>query len=74
MESSSKSNRDIYKGKRVNIVFDILHIVGNSSITLLRTSKILAMGDGSSVQMRDIHLFKSSQSRARCGGGRYELH
>ena len=39
-----KVNRDIHKGKRVNIVFDILHIVSNSMITLLRTGKILAMG------------------------------
>ena len=39
-----KVNRDIHKGKRVNIVFDILHIVGNSLIALLRTGKILAMG------------------------------
>ena len=39
-----KVNRNIDKGKRVNIVFDILHILGNSPITLSRTGKILAMG------------------------------
>ena len=44
-----KVNRDIHKGKRVNIVFDILHIVDNSLITLLRTDKILAMGYDSPV-------------------------
>ena len=33
-----KVNKDIHKGKRVNIMLDILHIVGNSPITLLRTS------------------------------------
>ena len=36
-------NRDIHKGKKINIAFDILHIVGNSSVTLLRTGKILTM-------------------------------
>ena len=39
-----KVNRDIHKGKRVNIVFDILHIGSNSLITLMRTGKILVMG------------------------------
>ena len=38
-----KVNKDIQKVKRVNIVFDILHIVGNSLMTLLRTGKILVM-------------------------------
>ena len=28
-----KINIDIHKGKRVNIVFDILHVLGNSPIT-----------------------------------------
>ena len=44
-----KVNKDIHKGKRVNIVFDILHIVGNSPITLLRTDKIQAIGYNPSV-------------------------
>ena len=52
-----KVNREIHKGKRVNIVFDILHIVGNSPITLMRTGKILAMGHDSSAGMRGIRLF-----------------
>ena len=39
-----KINNDIHKGKGVNIVFDILHVIGNGPITLLRTGKILAMG------------------------------
>ena len=68
-----KVNRDIHKGKRVNIVFDILHIVSNSLITLLRTGKILAMGDPSE-RRRGISLFESSLSRRRCGGGRDELY
>ena len=39
-----KVNKDIHKDERVNIVFDILHIVDNSLITLLGTCNILAMG------------------------------
>ena len=38
-----KVNREIHESKGVNIVFDILHIGCNGSITLLRASKILAM-------------------------------
>ena len=38
-----KVNKYIHKKKRVNVVFDILHIGGNNSITLLRASKVLAM-------------------------------
>ena len=38
-----KGNRDIHESKRVNVVFDILHIGCNGSITLLRAGKILAM-------------------------------
>ena len=55
-------------------MFDILHIVGNSPITLLRTGKILVMGHDPFVQRRGIHLFEHSSIRTRCGGGRYELH
>ena len=47
-----KVKRDIHEGKKVNIVFNILHIVGNSPITLLRTGKILAMGHDPTMQMR----------------------
>ena len=67
-------NRDIHKGKRVNIIFDILHILGNSSITLLRTGQILAMDHDLSVLRRDICLFESSPCNTRCGGGRDKLH
>ena len=38
-----KVNRDIHNCKRVNIVFDILHISGDSLITLLGIDKILAI-------------------------------
>ena len=69
-----KVNRDIHKGKRVNIVFDILHMLGNSPITLLRTSKILVMGHDPSARMRGIRLFKSSLCNTRCGGDKDKLH
>ena len=55
-----KVNIDIHKGKIVNIVFDILHIVGSSLITLLRTIKILEMGHYPSARRRGIRLFKIS--------------
>ena len=54
-------------------MFDILHIVSNSLITLLRTGKILAMGDPSE-RRRGISLFESSPSRRRCGAGRDKLY
>ena len=41
-------------------MFDILHILGNSPITLQRTGKILVMDHDSSDQMRGICLFESS--------------
>ena len=69
-----KVNRDIHKGKRVNIVLDILHILGNSLITLLRIGKILAMGHDPSVRRRGILLFESSPCITRCGGGRDKLY
>ena len=55
-------------------MFDILPILGNSSITLLRTDKILATGHNSSMRRRDIRLFESSPCNTRCGGGRDKLH
>ena len=55
-------------------MFDILHIVGNGSITLLGTSKVLAMGHDPSAQRRCIRLLKSSPCITRCGGGRDKLH
>ena len=69
-----KVNRDIHKGKRVNIVFDILHIVDNSLFTLLRTGKILAMSHDSSTRRRGIRLFESSPCNTRSGGGTDKLH
>ena len=64
-------NRDIHK---VNIVFDILHIIGNSPITLLKIGKILGMVHDPSVQRRDIRLFKISSCSMGSGGGRDKLH
>ena len=73
-EKLIKVNKDIHKGKRINIVFDILHIVGNGLITLLRTDKILVMGHDPSVRRRGIRLFESSSCNTRSGGGRDKLH
>ena len=55
-------------------MFDILHIVGNSLITLLRTGKILAMGHDPSARMRGIRMFESSPCSMRSGGGRDKRH
>ena len=55
-------------------MFDILHIVNNSLITLLRTGKILTMGYDLSARKRGIRLFKSSPCNTRCGKGRDKLH
>ena len=55
-------------------MFDILHILGNSLITLLRTGKILALGHDPSVRRRGIRIFESSPCSMRCGGGRDKLH
>ena len=48
-------------------MLDILHIVSNSSITLLRAGKILVMDHDLSAR---ISLFESSPRNLRCGGGR----
>ena len=55
-------------------MFDILHIVSNSPITLLRIDKILAMGPDPSTRRRGIRLFESSPCNMRNGGGRDKLH
>ena len=55
-------------------MFDILHIFGNSLITLLRTNKIMAMDHDPSTRRRGIRLFKSSPCNTRCDGGRDKLH
>ena len=55
-------------------MFDILHIVDNSPITLLRTDKILTIGHDPSMRRRDICLFPSSLSHTRRGKGRDEPH
>ena len=55
-------------------MFDILHIVDNVSITLLGTSKVLAMGHDPSEGRRCIRLLESSPCIMRWGGGRDKLH
>ena len=69
-----KVNRDIHKSKRVNIVLGILHILGNSLITLLRADKILAMDNDPFARRKGICLLESSPRSLRCGGGRDKLH
>ena len=69
-----KVNKNLHNSKRVNVVFDILHIGGNSSITLLRVGKVLAMDHDTSALGRGIRLFKSSPHNPRCCGGRDKLH
>ena len=73
-EELIKVKRDIHVGKKVNIAFDILHVVDNSPITLLRTGKILVMGHDLTTQRRGICIFESSPNHTRCGGGRDELN
>ena len=55
-------------------MFDILHILGNSLITLSRIDKILLMGHDPSLKKGGIRLFQSSSCSTRCGGGRDKLH
>ena len=50
-------------------MFDILHVLCNGSITLLRTGKILVMDHDSSVGGRDICLLEGGPRSLRCGGG-----
>ena len=69
-----KVNKDIYKRKRVNVVFDMLHIVGNRPITLLKVGKILAIDHDPSMRRIDVRFFESGQSNPICGGGRDKLH
>ena len=54
-------------------MFDILHILSNSLITLLRIDKILEMGHDSFVRRRGIRLFESSPCNMRYGGGRDKI-
>ena len=55
-------------------MFNILHIVSNRPITLLRTGKILAMDHDLSARLRGIRLFESGLHSLRSGGGRDKLH
>ena len=48
-------------------MFDILHIVGNRPITLLRAGKILEMDHDPSTRMRGIRLFESGPHSPTCG-------
>ena len=69
-----KVNRDIHESKGVSVVFGILHIGCNGSITFLRADKILAMDHDSSSRRRGICLLESSPHSLRRGGGRDKLY
>ena len=69
-----KVNMNIHESKIVNVVFEILHIGCNGSITLLRAGKILVMDHDPSSRMRGICLLESSPCSLRSGGGRDKLH
>ena len=55
-------------------MFDILHVFCNCPITLLRTSKILAMDHDPSGGGKGICLLKGGLRSLRCGGGREKLY
>ena len=65
---------DIHKSKRVNVVFDILHVFCNGLITLLRTGKIMVMNHHLSVGRRGICLLEGGPRSPSCGGGGEKLH
>ena len=69
-----KVNGDIHESKRVNVVFDIFHVFCNGSITLPRTSKILAMDHDPSAGGRCICLLEGGPRSLRYGGGGEKLH
>ena len=55
-------------------MFDILDILGNSSITLLRAGKVLAMGHDPFALKRGIRFFESGPCSTRCAGSRDKLY
>ena len=69
-----KVNRDIHESKRVNVMFDILYVFCNSSITLLKTGKILAMDHDLSTRGRGICLLEGDSRSPRCGGRGEKRH
>ena len=69
-----KVNRDIHEIKRVNVVFDILHVFYYGSINLLRIGKILAKDHDPFEGRRGICLLEGSPQSPRCGGGGEKLH
>ena len=69
-----KVNEGIHESKRVNVVFDILHVFCNGLSTLQRTSKILAMDHDPSAGGRGICFLEGGPRNPRCGGGGEKLH
>ena len=69
-----KVNGDIHESKRVNVVFNILHVFCNGSSTLLRIDKILAMDHDPSAGGKGICLLEGGPCSSRCGEGGEKLH
>ena len=69
-----KVNGDIHESKRVNVVFNILHVFCNGSSTLLRIGKILGLDHDPSVGGRGICLLEGGPCSLRSGGGGEKLH
>ena len=69
-----KVNREIHESNKVNVVFDILHVLCNGLITLLRIGKILAINHDPPAGGRGVCLLEDSPHYPRCGGGRDKLH
>ena len=69
-----KVNGNIRESKRVNVVFDILHMLCNCPITLLKTSKIWAINHDLSVKEKGICLLEGDPRSSRCDGGGEKQH
>ena len=69
-----KVNRDIHESKRVKVVFNILHLFCNCSITLPRTGKIMAMDHDPFMGGRGVCLLDGGPCTLRCGRGGEKLH
>ena len=69
-----KVNEKIHESKRVNVLFNILHVFCNGLSTLLRTDKILSMKHDLSAGGRGRCLLKGGPCSPRCGGGGEKLH
>ena len=69
-----KVNGDVHESKRVNVVFDILHVLCTGPSTLLRTGKILTMDLDPFARGRGICLLEGGPHSPRCDGDGEKLH